>query len=99
MLSSTLNSHLKLAGWVEQVEMSVVPQSDNGTVTPDHIFGLWGSVSLEAGEKFGKTLRINELARGFIKDAGFENIVEKVYKLPIGPWCMDPHMKQIGLWN
>jgi hypothetical protein len=79
--------------------MSVVPQSDDGTVTSDHIFGLWGSVSLEAGEKFGKTLRIHELARGFMEDAGFENVVEKVYKLPIGPWCKDPHMKQLGLWN
>lgn len=76
-----------------------MPQSDDGTVTPDNIFGQWGSVSLEAGERFGKTLRIHELAKGYIEDAGFENVVEKVFRLPIGPWCKDKHMKQVGLWN
>jgi hypothetical protein len=79
--------------------VSVVPQSDDGSVTPDNILGQWGLISVEAGEKFGKTLRINELAKGFIEDAGFENVVEKVYKVPIGPWCQDLHLKKIGLWN
>lgn len=99
MLSSNLNSHLKPGGWIEQSEISVVPQSDDGTIPPGHIFELWGSISLEAGEKFGKTLRIHELAKGLIEDTGFTNVVEKVYILPIGPWCRDPHMKQLGLWN
>ena len=84
---------------MEQVEMSVVPLSDDGTVTPDNIFGQWGSVSLEAAERFGKTLRIHEQAKGLISEAGFTNVVEKVYRWPIGPWSEDPRLKEIGLWN
>jgi hypothetical protein len=91
--------HLRPGGWIEQVEMSVIPISDDGTVTPDNIFGKWGEVSIEAGEKFGKTLRINELMKDFIIDAKFENLTEKAYKLPIGPWPKDPKKKQIGVWN
>ncbi len=96
---SPFRSHLKPGGWIEQIEMSVVPQSDCGTVTPENIFGQWGTVSLEAGDKFGRDLRIHEQMRGFIKEAGFENVVEKVYKWPIGPWPKDSHLKQLGLWN
>ena len=66
---------------------------------PDHIFEQWGNISIEAGEKFGKTLRINELAKGYIEAAGFENVTEKAFKWPIGPWSSNPHLKQIGLWN
>ena len=33
------------------------------------------------------------------KDAGFVNVEHKVFKLPIGPWPMDPKLKEIGLFN
>ena len=79
--------------------MSVVPTSDDGTVTEDSTFAQWGRISLEAGDKFGKSLRIHEQMKGYFEEAGFEDIVEKVYKWPIGPWSSDPHLKHIGLWN
>jgi hypothetical protein len=79
--------------------MSVVPLSDDGTMTPSNIFGRWGSVLLEAGDMSGKTLRIHEQAKCLIEDAGFEDVVENLYRWPIGPWSKDPHEKQLGLWN
>lgn len=79
--------------------MSVVPQSDDGSVTEDSIFGVWGRVSLEAGEKFGKTLSIVDLSKGYMEDAGFEGVVEHRFKLPIGGWSSDPKLKDIGRWN
>jgi hypothetical protein len=36
---------------------------------------------------------------GWVKDAGFQNVVHKRYKIPIGPWAKDPTLKEIGLWN
>jgi hypothetical protein len=79
--------------------MSVVPTSDDGSVTEDGIFAQWGRVSLEAGDKFGKDLRIHEQIKGYLEDAGFEDIVERVYKWPFGPWSKDQRMKEIGMWN
>lgn len=97
--SNTNYSHLAPGGWYQQIEMSVDPTSDDDTVTDDGIFAMWGRVSLEAGDKFGKDLRIHEQMKGLIEDAGFDSVVEKVYKWPIGPWSDDPHLKQLGLWN
>lgn len=31
--------------------------------------------------------------------AGFEDVHERILKLPIGPWPLDRHMKEIGRWN
>lgn len=92
-------SNLVPGGWYQQIEMSVVLKSDDGSVTEGSIFDQWGKVSLEAGDKFGKDLRIHEQIKGYLQDGGFADVVETVYKWPIGPWEKDPHMKKVGLWN
>jgi hypothetical protein len=79
--------------------MSVVPTADDGSVIEGSIFDQWGKVSLEAGDKFGKDLRIHKQIKGYLEEVGFESVVEHVFKWPIGPWSKDPHMKEIGLWN
>ncbi|KAK5994292.1 Methyltransferase [Cladobotryum mycophilum] len=92
-------SHLTPGGWYQQIEMSVVPVSDDGSITEGSIFDQWGKISLEAGDKFGKDLRIHEQIKGYLEDAGFNNVTEHVYKWPIGPWSKDPRLKEIGQWN
>lgn len=90
---------LEPGGWIEQAEISVAPISDDGSVTEDHIFTRWGNLSLQVGELFGKSLTIHKDAKGLIRDAGFEQVTEKVYKLPIGGWSNDRKLKDIGMWN
>lgn len=81
------------------MEMSIEFKSDDGTVTNDHVFSVWSRTFIEAGEKFGKTFRIADLAKGYIVDAGFDEVVEKKFKLPVGGWSSDPKYKELGRWN
>ncbi|KAK2764504.1 hypothetical protein FQN54_009199 [Arachnomyces sp. PD_36] len=90
--------HLKPGGYIEQVEQSVVPKSDDGT-TDGTVFEKWGQVSLEAGDAFGKSLRMAEEAASKIAQAGFVDVVEKRFKCPIGPWPKDRRLKELGLYN
>lgn len=80
--------HLAHGGWFQQIELSVVP-----------VFGQLGKVSLEAGDKFGKDLRFHEQIKGYLEGAGFEEVVQTIYKWPIGPRSKDHHIKLRGLWN
>jgi hypothetical protein len=75
---------LKPGGWVEHVEGSVVPTSDDGTVTAGDPLHKWGKISLQCGDHFGKTLRIVDESKQKILDAGFVDVVEHRYKWPIG---------------
>jgi hypothetical protein len=34
-----------------------------------------------------------------IENAGFVNVVEKVFKAPIGPWPADPKLQELGRWT
>ncbi|QKX57065.1 uncharacterized protein TRUGW13939_04173 [Talaromyces rugulosus] len=90
--------HLKPGGYIEQVEQSVVPKSDDGS-TDGTIFEAWGKVSLEAGDAFGKTLRIVDEAKDKMIAAGFTNVVEHRFKAPIGSWAKDRHLKELGRYN
>ncbi|KAF3007728.1 hypothetical protein E8E13_009786 [Curvularia kusanoi] len=91
--------HLQPGAYFEQVEMSVVPKSDDGTVETDSIFDQWGKTSLLLGDKFGKTLRVVDEARGNMEAAGFVDVVEHRWKLPIGGWPADKRFKEIGQYN
>lgn len=79
--------------------MSIQFTSDDGTVTEDHVLAQWSKIFIEAGEKFGKTFRIAELAKGYMQSAGFQNVTEQQFKLPIGPWSRDKKLKKLGRWN
>ncbi|KAF3032344.1 hypothetical protein E8E12_001718 [Didymella heteroderae] len=92
-------THLQPGAYFEQVEMSVVPKSDDGTVEPDSIFDQWGKTSLLLGDKFGKTLRVVDESKGNMEAAGFVDVVEHRWKLPIGGWPADKRFKEIGQYN
>jgi len=91
--------HLKPGGWFEQFEVGVVPKADDGTVPKGSIFEQWGEVLLQSGDAFGKTFRIWDESKAFIKDAGFEEVTEKRYEIPIGGWSSDEKLKEIGQYN
>ncbi|KAI8935072.1 hypothetical protein NX059_007667 [Plenodomus lindquistii] len=92
-------AHLVPGGYMEQFEISVVPMSDDGSVTPDSIMSQWGKISLELGEKFGKSLNTANEAKAGLEAAGFINVVEHRWKLPIGGWPADKRVKELGQWN
>ena len=73
--------------------------SDDGSIPEGHVFKQWSEVFVEAGERLGKTFRILDLQKQYVIDAGFENVVEKRYKMPVGPWSSDPKLKEVGRWH
>ncbi|KAL9002684.1 MAG: hypothetical protein Q9188_004396 [Gyalolechia gomerana] len=91
--------HLKPGGWVEALERGVKPESDDGTVGPDHFWTTWGNTVLAVGETWGKGFDAWELLKGSMERAGFVDVVQVPMKWPIGPWMEDKRMKELGMWN
>jgi hypothetical protein len=90
---------LKPGGWIEDLEFSIVFKSEDDSIGYDHIMAKWSRIFLEAGEKMGKTFRIADQVQENLTAAGFKNVVETKYKMPIGNWSSDPKFKTIGLYN
>ena len=47
----------------------------------------------------GKDANTTDTMRAKIESAGFVNLHEKVYKLPVGDWAKDPVLKEAGKFN
>lgn len=50
----------------------------------------------EASAKFGKSITNVPEWKDKMIDAGFEDVVSKVVKVPMSPWPKDPKLKDIG---
>ncbi|KAF7865759.1 hypothetical protein EAF04_005924 [Stromatinia cepivora] len=109
--SETL-SCLKPGGYVEILEHSVCPISDDDTVNEKSFFTKWGKTVIGLGEKFGESFTIWEESKARMEAAGFEDVVEVRYKWPMNPWPSPEHrthgndgdkrwevLKELGRWN
>ncbi|RSL58559.1 hypothetical protein CEP53_006104 [Fusarium sp. AF-6] len=58
----------------------------------------WGKFFVEGGKKIGRSFTIveDEVQRKGMEEAGFINIEERNFKVPIGGWPHDPEQKEIG---
>lgn len=91
--------HLQPGGYIEQAETSVVAKSDDESIVPGDMWSQLATLAIESSERFGKPLDIVDKMAKWITEAGFEEVTEKKLNWPIGPWCSEPKLKEIGKWN
>ncbi|KAL5324634.1 hypothetical protein ACEPPN_009181 [Leptodophora sp. 'Broadleaf-Isolate-01'] len=89
----------KPGGYIEHLEISIMFKSEDGSVTEDHFTAQWSKTLLYAAVQLGKTFAIYDFNREMITQAGFVDVVEKKFKVPVGTWPSDPKMKELGRWN
>lgn len=53
---------------------------------------------MQAMEAFGRPLTAAQKWKELMEAAGFEDVVEKVYKWPTNGWPRDSHYKTLGQW-
>ncbi|KZL75311.1 methyltransferase domain-containing protein [Colletotrichum tofieldiae] len=100
LLAQTYHS-LKPGGWVELQELRFHLQCDDGTMAgPEQYgFGRFVDLCMAGFRSFGIDPLAIEKNPELLRASGFENVVEKVWKVPIGTWPRDQKLKTIGLYN
>lgn len=89
-------NNLAPGGWIEQTELEVVWRSDDGTLPADSLLAQFPKICNPAHEKMGKPIDTFHHMRSRIETAGFTNVHEKLYKVPVGDWVKDPILKEAG---
>jgi SAM-dependent methyltransferase len=98
-LTQNIFSSLSSGGWAEFQDFDLQYYSEDGSLTPDHKTLIWINTFLEAAHKMGRDPQPGAKLKGHLEQAGFVNVRHHRYKLPIGPWPKDPHLKDVGLCN
>ncbi|KAJ6779368.1 hypothetical protein PWT90_07931 [Aphanocladium album] len=94
--------HLKPGGWIELQEIHHCPRSANPDVDlpEDHeVAQFWSHVTEGLG-KLGVDLNISsggQLTK-MLQEAGYVNVTERVFHVPIGTWPKNKVLKTVGLY-
>jgi len=100
LLYSRIYHNLKPGGWVEINEYeSYVGSDDDPNLEKIPNIVKWMALCKEAGTKFGKSISSAPEQKQYMIDAGFYNVSDKIYKVPIGPWPVEPKLKEIGMYQ
>ncbi|KAJ5110544.1 hypothetical protein N7532_001079 [Penicillium argentinense] len=91
--------NLTPGGWLEQMEFDVRLHSDDGSLKPDSLLAGWGDNFIGCSARAGRSLKTQETMRGAIEKAGFVDVHENLYKVPLGPWPKDKQLKEAGQLN
>ena len=89
----------KPGGWAEFQDFDASYYSDDGSLNEDHSLSVYVKTFNDASKVFGRDSKPGPKLEGWMKDAGFENIVHEKFRLPLGPWPKDKHLKTLGAWN
>lgn len=88
--------HTKPGGWCELT--SVLPRAmcDDGSMPEDSMFKFICDKFIEASYGLGAPLDCCLRFADYLRDAGFVDVVEHIFKMPSSPWPKDKRLKKIG---
>lgn len=90
---------LKPGGWIELQELQFQVKCDDGSVREDNKVDDFFKTMKRALENFNVDLLAMRNNKKNLIDAGFAEVTEISFKIPIGTWPKEPTLKTIGLYN
>ena len=92
-------ANTKPGGWVEFQDFDLQYYSEDGSYKAEQSIYKWATTLLQASRDFGRDPCPGPKIEAMAKEAGFEEVTSQRFRLPIGPWPRDKHLKTMGSWN
>ncbi|KAL1617778.1 hypothetical protein SLS56_010842 [Neofusicoccum ribis] len=77
-------------------DWNIVPTSDDGTATEDNKIIQLQKLVVEATRKIGKEPIPGPQLKGWMEEAGYVDVTERIFKMPLGTWPKDKNLKHTG---
>ncbi|KAB8068095.1 putative TAM domain methyltransferase [Aspergillus leporis] len=86
-------------GWFEFSDADIIICGDDDTLQDASNLLEANRLVLEASAQLGKVMGTARQHRRRLLDAGFTNIREETYKIPLSPWAKSPKLKELGKYH
>lgn len=90
---------VKPGGYVEFADLTNPPQCDDDSAPKNSQLVKFFEILTDGCAKVGRDLKIPHKWKSLLEEAGFTNVEEKTFKLPIGGWPKDRRMKEAGVFE
>ncbi|KAJ4286594.1 hypothetical protein N0V88_007956 [Collariella sp. IMI 366227] len=88
--------NLKPGGWCEMQEYDAWIFSDDDSFDRATWTKEWVTMLDDASRMFGKQINVAKKHKQWMIDAGFEDVQERISRIPIGTWAKEPALKELG---
>ncbi|KAL2678461.1 hypothetical protein Neosp_009207 [[Neocosmospora] mangrovei] len=88
---------LRPGGWIECQELEGLMECDDDSVTENNPFKKWCDDIVDASIAADRPLPGAASIKQALKETGFVDIHEKIYKIPINGWPKNRRLKSYGL--
>jgi len=92
-------SQTSVGGWAEFQDLHLENYSLDDSIPEKHAVNDLYTYIVEACDEIGRPASPGTKLKGWMQDAGFRNVHETIFKLPLGPWPKDEKERQIGAIN
>ena len=88
----------KPGGYIQSFEPGSGLVCDDDTIAEGSALHQWGKIFEAGGKVLGRSFSVleDDVQRKGMEEAGFVDIEEARYKVPVGRWPKDPKLKEIG---
>lgn len=93
--SDHLHRNLRPGGWVEFQDTTNRLYSEDGTLKPDNNLLKLMTGLIDACAKIGISGDFTPQIKGEVEKAGFVNVEEKIFKVPVGTWPKDKRLASL----
>ena len=87
---------MESGAWIEQIEVEIKAYCDDDTGDPNSALEQLANMSKDMSAAQDLDFNIAENMARMMTQAGFTDVKEAKYKLPLGWWSVDPKYKEIG---
>lgn len=95
-------NNLEPGGWMESQELYSKVFCDDGTMPADWGLLQWSLDQDTAAMKLGRPLRIANKLKTWYEQAGFVDVKQEVFSIPVNQWAKEDKQKMMGTfmaWN
>ena len=90
--------HLRPGGWIEFQEMECYPHSSDTSMTDAYAVKQYLGAVEQGMARLGVELNSCRTVADKLRGAGFVNVTERIYNIPIGIWPRNKVLKTLGLY-
>ncbi|KAF4982880.1 hypothetical protein FZEAL_1576 [Fusarium zealandicum] len=86
--------------WFESQEYDAILACDDGTLNTEGPLATWFREIIEASAMLDRPVNVARTVRKSYVQAGFVDVQERIFKMPLNGWAKDERLKELGrMWE